>query len=171
MSEEIFYFLAKQISKDTENKASFRTTRKMSNGCFAGKCWINNPRIVIRVYCGDWRRRGGSNQWVGRDTTEPVATGGHYFFIPLKFYCAQKNLFQTFHKNKNFPPENLLPPNLKTWLRAWTQLKCNYVNRLNYTIMIHSRWALVLPWSMEHIQTFLADYVVRYVTKVTLLRF
>jgi len=44
-----------------------------------------------------------------------------------KFCCAQKNMFQTFNKNKNLPPKNVFcSPNLKTWLRA--------VNGLNFEV-------------------------------------
>ena len=39
--------------------------------------------------------------------------------VPLKLYCAQKNLFSAYNKNKNLAPLNVFSPkNLKTLLRA-----------------------------------------------------
>jgi len=39
--------------------------------------------------------------------------------VPLKLYCAQKNLFSAYNKNKNLAPLSVFSPkNLKTLLRA-----------------------------------------------------
>jgi len=50
-------------------------------------------------------------------------------FCAPKFCCAQKNLFQTYDKNKNlFLLKTYFPPYLETWLRAWfcQNCFCNY---------------------------------------------
>jgi len=48
------------------------------------------------------------------------------FFVPPKFCCAQKELFQTYDKNKNLSPIKIYfaSPSVKTWLRAWFCQNC-----------------------------------------------